>query len=72
MSKFEFSGRGAAEASKPTRKKGTFLSDLTNYKAKDIIGKITNLFCIYLFQIDEFINTINIVFNKVEIYYLFT
>jgi hypothetical protein len=47
MSKFEFSGRGAAEASKPTRKKGTFLSDLTNYKAKDIIGKITNLFCIY-------------------------
>jgi hypothetical protein len=28
-----------------------------NYKAKDIIGKITNLFCIYLFQIDIFINT---------------
>jgi hypothetical protein len=24
---------------------------------KDIIGKITNLFCIYFFQIDTFINT---------------
>jgi hypothetical protein len=24
--------------------------DRTNYKAKDIIGKIANLFCIYLFQ----------------------
>jgi hypothetical protein len=28
----------------------------SNYKAKDI-GKITNLFCTYLFQIDKFINT---------------
>jgi hypothetical protein len=26
-----------------------FLGDRRNYKAKDIIGKITNLFCIYLF-----------------------
>jgi hypothetical protein len=35
-----------------------FLEDRTNYKAKDIIGKITNnLFCIYLFQIDTFIIT---------------
>jgi hypothetical protein len=34
-----------------------FLGDRTNHKAKDIIGKITNLFSIYLFQIDEFINT---------------
>jgi hypothetical protein len=33
-----------------------FLGDRTNHKAKDIIGKITNLFSIYLFQIDEFIN----------------
>jgi hypothetical protein len=28
------------------------LGDRTNYKAKDIIGKITKLFCIYFFQID--------------------
>jgi hypothetical protein len=28
-----------------------FLGDRMNYKTKDIIGKITNLFCIYLFQI---------------------
>jgi hypothetical protein len=51
-----------------------------NYKAKDIIGKITNLFCIYLFQIDTFINSFIftiflIVFvislpTKLEIYYL--
>jgi hypothetical protein len=34
-----------------------FLADRTNYKAKDIIGKITHLFYIYLFQIDKFINT---------------
>jgi hypothetical protein len=34
-----------------------FLGDLTNYKAKDITGKIANLFCI-CFQIDKFINTI--------------
>jgi hypothetical protein len=27
-----------------------------NYKARNIIGRITNLFCIYLFQIDTFIN----------------
>jgi hypothetical protein len=31
--------------------KGTFY-----YKEKDIIGKITNLLCIYLFQINKFIN----------------
>jgi hypothetical protein len=30
-----------------------FLGDRTNYKAKDIIGIITNLCCIYLFQIDK-------------------
>jgi hypothetical protein len=34
-----------------------FLGDCMNYKAKDIVGKITNLFCIYFFQIDKFINT---------------
>jgi hypothetical protein len=34
-----------------------FLGNLMNYKAKDIIGKITNLFSIYLFQMDTFINT---------------
>jgi hypothetical protein len=34
-----------------------FLGDRTNYKAKDIIGIITNLCCIYLFQIYKFINT---------------
>jgi hypothetical protein len=32
------------------------LGDRTKYKAKDIIKKMTNLFCIYLFQIDKFIN----------------
>jgi hypothetical protein len=35
---------------------GRLLGDPTNYKAKDI-EKITNLFCIYLLQIDKFINT---------------
>jgi hypothetical protein len=34
-----------------------FLGDRTNYKTKDIIGKLTNLICIYFFQIDKFINT---------------
>jgi hypothetical protein len=34
-----------------------FLGDHTNYKAKDVIGEVTNLFCIYLFQINKFINT---------------
>jgi hypothetical protein len=37
-----------------------FLGDRTNNKTKDIIGTMTNLFCIffiYLFQIDKFINT---------------
>jgi hypothetical protein len=34
-----------------------FLGDRTNYKAKDIIVNITNLFCIYLFQRDKFIKT---------------
>jgi hypothetical protein len=61
----EFAGRGAAEVWQQARIKGTvwqrcilnFLNYRTNYKAKDIIGKITNLFCIYLFQIDKFINT---------------
>jgi hypothetical protein len=60
----EFSGRGAAEALKQARTKGifwqrctlNFLGYRTNYKAKKKIGKITNLFCIYLFQIDKFIN----------------
>jgi hypothetical protein len=32
-----------------------FLGDRTNYKAKDIMGKITNLFCIHLFQIDVYL-----------------
>jgi hypothetical protein len=60
----DFSRRGAAEASKQARTNGifwqrrtlNFLGDRTNYKAKDIIGKTINLFCIYLFQIDKFIN----------------
>jgi hypothetical protein len=34
-----------------------FLGDRTNYKAKDITGKITNSFCIYFFQINTFSNT---------------
>jgi hypothetical protein len=34
-----------------------FLAGRTNYKAKEIMGKITNLFCIYVFQIDKIINT---------------
>jgi hypothetical protein len=50
-----------AEAWKQAKTKGTFwprctlhfLDDRTNYKAKDIIGKITNLFCIYPFQIQR-------------------
>jgi hypothetical protein len=29
-----------------------FLDDCPNHKAKGIIGKVTNLFCIFLFQID--------------------
>jgi hypothetical protein len=57
----EFFGRGLKQA----RTKGTFwqrctlnfFGDRTNYKAKDIIEKITNLFCIYLFPINTFINT---------------
>jgi hypothetical protein len=32
-----------------------FLGDRMNDKAKDIIGKFKNIFCIYLFQIDKFI-----------------
>jgi hypothetical protein len=83
----QFSGRGAAEVSKQARTIGTFwqrctlhfLSDRTNYKAKDIIGKIRNVFCMYLFQIDKFINTYYnffIVFDiclptKIEMYLLF-
>jgi hypothetical protein len=38
-----------------------FLGDRTNYIAKGIIGIITNLFCIYLSQIDKFINILTIV-----------
>jgi hypothetical protein len=34
-----------------------FFMHRTNYKAKGIIGEITNLFCIYHFQIDKFIYT---------------
>jgi hypothetical protein len=30
--------------------------DRMNFKAKDIIGKITNLFCIYVFQIHRYID----------------
>jgi hypothetical protein len=42
----QFSGRGAAEARHQTRPKDAlnFLCNYSNYKAKDIIGKITNLF----------------------------
>jgi hypothetical protein len=57
-SEFEFAGRGAAEACKQTRAKGTlhFLGDRTNHKARDIIEKITK-FILYLpFQIGKFIN----------------
>jgi hypothetical protein len=43
-----------------------FLGDRTNHKAKDIIGKITNLFCTYLCQIDKFIRYICI-----NIFFLF-
>jgi hypothetical protein len=32
-----------------------FFGVRTNYKAKDIIGKITNLFYIHIFQIDKYI-----------------
>jgi hypothetical protein len=50
-SESEFSSRGAAEARKQSRAKDTFwdrftlnfLGDRTNYKAKDIIGKISCL-----------------------------
>jgi hypothetical protein len=57
-SESEFSGRGAAEASRQARIKDTFwqryalhfLGDRTNYKAIDIIGKIANLFCILPFS----------------------
>jgi hypothetical protein len=57
-SESEFSSRGAAEARKWASIKGTFwqrcplnfLDDITNYKGKDITGKITNLFFIYLYQ----------------------
>jgi hypothetical protein len=55
-----------------------FLGDRTNYKAKEIIGKITNLSCMmYLFQMDTFINTYILTFfycicyqlpTKLEIY----
>jgi hypothetical protein len=58
LSESQFYGRGAAKAYKQARIKGTlnFLGDRTKYKAKGINGKIINLFCIYLFQIDTFIN----------------
>jgi hypothetical protein len=73
---------------KQARTKGTFwqrctlnfLGDHMNYKAKDIIGKITNLFCIYLFQIHTLlIHNINIFFivfvislpTKLQTYYVF-
>jgi hypothetical protein len=36
----EFSGRGAAEADRRGQK--ALFGDRTNYKAKDIIGKISN------------------------------
>jgi Na+/melibiose symporter-like transporter len=49
-SESEFSGEAQPrETGEEKRHKGT------NYKAKDIIGKITNLFCIYLFKIVTFI-----------------
>jgi hypothetical protein len=47
---------GFLTEARPRHIKLNFLGDCTNYKAKEIIGKITNLFCIYVFQIDTFIN----------------
>jgi hypothetical protein len=35
----------------------TFFRRPHELQNKDIIGKITNLFCIYFFQLDKFINT---------------
>jgi hypothetical protein len=48
-----------------------FLGDRTNYKAKDI-GKITNLFCIYLFYILTMFILVFVINlpTKLEIYYL--
>jgi hypothetical protein len=34
-----------------------FLSDRTNYNAKDIVGKMTNLFCILILFSNMYINT---------------
>jgi hypothetical protein len=70
-----FSSRGAAEASKQARTKSAFwrrgahyifLGDGANYKAKYIIGKITNLFD--FFQIHRYIYVlicINHFFNSI-------
>jgi hypothetical protein len=60
----QFSGRGATEAQN-RRGQRHFLAEVHikvfrrphELQNKDIIGKITNLFCIYLFQIDKFIDT---------------
>jgi hypothetical protein len=38
------------------------LGEHTNYKAKDIIGTITNLYGIYIFQIDKYEQFFFIVF----------
>jgi hypothetical protein len=56
----EIFGRGAAEAKGAfwQRCALNFLGDRMNYEAKDIIGKITNLFCIYFFQIHNYVLTI--------------
>jgi hypothetical protein len=54
-SEFEFCGRGATEASKQAKTNGVFgraaniLGDRTNYKAKNIIGKNTYKFVLYIF-----------------------
>jgi hypothetical protein len=49
-----------AEA-QPRQTKSHFLAEVSikffSHPQKNIIGKITNLFCIYFFQIDKFINT---------------
>jgi hypothetical protein len=71
-SEYEFSGRGAAEAEQAMTK-GTFwqrstlnfLERLHELQPKDTIGEITNLFCIYLFQIGTFINTYILIFFMV-------
>jgi hypothetical protein len=46
----EFSGRGAAEAFENGRGEKALFGGRMNYEAKNILGKIINLFCIYFFK----------------------